>query len=1317
MGPHKKCDGSSQCSAPSVFDHQVTSLNDTTLKLTYREWWQPGIMAEPGPEDLELIWCDECGEYHDTECPERGPLQVITTATTRARATLPPSLEMRGCTRGGEGVFCRIALLKRTQFGPLEAPRTPHTPPPRADGVHTMPLKVFSKEGVVNLDMQDESLCNWMILVRPATQHHHQNLTAYQYNHDIYFTTSQDIPAGTELRVWYAAFYAKKMSMHTLRPRGQLCVLSAEAPAGGPSEVFTQTSVEEGEDKKVWRCQVCPALFEHAQQLTDHLVVHLNEAPAPANAGSSSHPNLQTPDPTPHMAPLTTTTPHPVPHSAPHPAHHTTPLPESQLLPQTTTHTTHQPPSHVLPPIMPQMLSYAPPAVAGPAGFGAESTSAAAAASASATSELDSVASTAFSGATGPGSGSSSASGTTRASRHRKAARPYGEEAYMGLRGYGELSASEKADGEGAAHTTLRRRFSRKGYRPQRVLQCEFCQKTFSNCSNFNRHVRSHGDKMFRCEECGKDFTRKESLKQHVSYKHSRPTVDIEFPHQCIGCHKAFKTEGALQFHNCQTDERTFQCGVCMKFFSTGSNLSKHRKKHGERRFACEVCHKGFYRRDVMLEHLRRHLERAKRWSKEDGDAETEGRNKYRKEPSPCPVCNKVFSCRSNMNKHLLTHGDKKYACEICGRRFYRVDVLRDHIHVHFKDIALMADGERDTFISQLGIQADEDGPPGDSHEDAPHKYNCKRCQLTFARGGEYLSHIMEIHKERGFCCDICGRRFALKATYHAHMVIHRDRLPESDPTVHKYIHPCELCGRIFNSSGNLERHRVIHTEKTHGCDVCGKCFARKDMLKEHMRVHDNIREYLCAECGKGMKTKHALRHHMKLHKGIREFACEICGRAFSQKVNMLKHMRRHSGTKDYMCELCGKTFCERNSLEVHKLVHTVGKQFECTLCQRKFVTEYMLHKHEQLTHQRVEARACDACGAKVSTRASLTRHLKRKHPELVHIHFAQGQDLDNTPTITIVPTQLTTLQEEDEPAASSPGTKLEMHTTETTHQVVVTVTESIPDGSVTCEDGSMTCDNGGVGADEGDVACREVGVACGEAGVASAMVGVSLESAILATLDMVQRAGGSIHITPAHSITSSLGQSMASLEQPVTYTSSSGIVSLPGQNVTYTISPSSGAVTFTSAAGELPSPGHSTVLSPSPTLSCGVGHGEKIRSQGNSGTDMDDEEASVLACARHDADVLVLKHGGAGGVLSHNRTKVVLVHRDTDVHVLGQTGADVHVHAHGSADARSLSHGHEDPQELASTPWVTHGGEDDVVEDIDDVDHHGQHEHMEQDV
>lgn len=56
--------------------------------------------------------------------------------------------------------------------------------------------------------------------------------------------------------------------------------------------------------------------------------------------------------------------------------------------------------------------------------------------------------------------------------------------------------------------------------------------------------------------------------------------------------------------------------------------------------------------------------------------------------------------------------------------------------------------------------------------------------QLPFAKGREYLKHIMEQHKEKGHACGICNRRFALKATYNAHLVIHREQLP--DPAVQK---------------------------------------------------------------------------------------------------------------------------------------------------------------------------------------------------------------------------------------------------------------------------------------------------------------------------------------------------------------------------------------------------------------------------------------------------------------------------------------------------------------------------------------------------
>lgn len=44
---------------------------------------------------------------------------------------------------------------------------------------------------VVCFDSSSEDDCNWMMLVRPATDHKHQNLTAYQQDDDLYFNTSQ----------------------------------------------------------------------------------------------------------------------------------------------------------------------------------------------------------------------------------------------------------------------------------------------------------------------------------------------------------------------------------------------------------------------------------------------------------------------------------------------------------------------------------------------------------------------------------------------------------------------------------------------------------------------------------------------------------------------------------------------------------------------------------------------------------------------------------------------------------------------------------------------------------------------------------------------------------------------------------------------------------------------------------------------------------------------------------------------------------------------------------------------------------------------
>ncbi|XP_053940692.1 PR domain zinc finger protein 15 isoform X2 [Cuculus canorus] len=941
-------------------------------------------MDEDGSEEIVFIWCEDCRQYHDSECPELGPVVTVKDSfvLSRARSSLPSNLEIRQLEDGTEGVFALTQLVKRTQFGPFESKRVA-----KLEKESVFPLKVFQKDGpLVYFDTSNEDDCNWMMMVRPATEYEHQNLTALQHDNDIYFTTSRDIPPGTELRVWYAAFYAKKMEKPVLKQvtsvANDMCLVVTESdkegnkvsskpssavlphkktkksstPAADPAVNAPEGSGAAEAESSQWTCKVCSSVFQEPQLLTEHLLTHLEQAKGAPQASQNEAVAEKAAEAPPEDQTVICESASASTESRrkarrgrkPKTAKAEIPLvvveEEDSAAEQVVDVVTEVPPEGVALPsaaeerIMELVLGKMP----------------------STTNSVGSV---------------------TKFAHHQNT---------MSLKRSLILSSRHG----------IRRKLIKQLGEHKRVYQCSICSKIFQNSSNLSRHIRSHGDKLFKCEECAKLFSRKESLKQHVSYKHSRNEVDNEYRYKCTTCEKAFRIESALEFHNCRTDDKTFQCEMCFRFFSTNSNLSKHKKKHGDKKFACEICNKMFYRKDVMLDHQRRHLEGVRRVKREDFEHSTENMVRYKKEPSGCPVCGKVFSCRSNMNKHLLTHGDKKYTCEICGRKFFRVDVLRDHIHVHFKDIALMDDHQREEFIGKIGISSEENDDNSDESADSePHKYSCKRCQLTFGRGKEYLKHIMDVHKEKGYGCSICNRRFALKATYHAHMVIHRENLP--DPNVQKYIHPCEICGRIFNSIGNLERHKLIHTGvKSHACEQCGKSFARKDMLKEHMRVHDNIREYLCAECGKGMKTKHALRHHMKLHKGIKEYECKECHRKFAQKVNMLKHYKRHTGIKDFMCELCGKTFSERNTMETHKLIHTVGKQWTCSVCDKKYVTDYMLQKHIQLTHDKVEAQSCQLCGTKVSTRASMSRHMRRKHPEILSVRIGDLEHLPETTTI-----------------------------------------------------------------------------------------------------------------------------------------------------------------------------------------------------------------------------------------------------------------------------------------------------------------------------
>lgn len=87
--------------------------------------------------------------------------------------------------------------------------------------------------------------------------------------------------------------------------------------------------------------------------------------------------------------------------------------------------------------------------------------------------------------------------------------------------------------------------------------------------------VLSLGDKLFKCDECDKMFSRKESLKQHISYKHSKNEVGAPRSLLNILAFPAF----AQDSHCVTLASSLIQCTLCphrslSPMWSTGTNVT-----------------------------------------------------------------------------------------------------------------------------------------------------------------------------------------------------------------------------------------------------------------------------------------------------------------------------------------------------------------------------------------------------------------------------------------------------------------------------------------------------------------------------------------------------------------------------------------------------------------------------------------------------------------------------------------------------------------------------------------------------------------------
>lgn len=338
-----------------------------------------------------------------------------------------------------------------------------------------------------------------------------------------------------------------------------------------------------------------------------------------------------------------------------------------------------------------------------------------------------------------------------------------------------------------------------------------------------------------------------------------------------------------------------------------------------------------------------------------------------------CEMCGKAMKSGSiyNHNKRFHTSDPFKFECDFCDKKYYKKDLLMNHLKTHNHQAA-----KTQARTTRRNGSAEHVKHQVRSH----HRF--KKIRYTIkAKSSKARQDLV--------ACAYCGKMIKLCSLHN-----HTTRFHVNDPL--KFS--CDQCDRKFYKKDILAKHLMIHIPdefraRSFKCNACSQTFIRLNALRSHEASKHATRKLQPVEChcGKTFKSKESLMwHNKRTHKRHEyEKTCKLCGKIVPDSTALKSHIQVYhteGGMCNFMCDVCGKFYHRQFELTKHEKSHA-EKSFACNLggCGKKFLRIQQLDLHTKITHMNLKEFACShiGCIKKFSTNQRLLRHIKISHENI----------------------------------------------------------------------------------------------------------------------------------------------------------------------------------------------------------------------------------------------------------------------------------------------------------------------------------------------